>query len=254
MPCYPFASLFAAAAVLAMVSPAQGADEIIVMALPQQSMGKPIGTPELAAMRGGVQLPNGLNLSVGIDIQTRVDGVLVLHSIYATDGPIVGTRLFTDGATPSDPVPAQESVSVPGGMTYPVISVSRSNLSPGIAPGAAGPPVTINLINDPQANWVPANGQQAVPVTLDGPPVSANAGQFGLVTTEGGTAALYQTDTLEIRHLIGQATGVVVANTASDRTIDTTSAVNIELRGAEPLLAAGQFIASALALDIVRGR
>jgi len=51
----------------------------------------------LARMRGGVLLPNGITLTLGIDIQTRVDGTLVLHSIYNSDGPDAGIRVFTDG-------------------------------------------------------------------------------------------------------------------------------------------------------------
>lgn len=213
-----------------------------------------VSAAELNTMRGGVLLPNGLDLHVGIDIQTRVDGVLVLHTLYASDGPIVGARLFTNGTAESQPVPAQTSVTMPGTSLAPVISVSRSSTGSQIAPGSVSGPTTVNIITDPQATWASAQGQREVPVTPNGPPVTTAEGDFRLTNGEQGAVASLTRQDLEIQHLIGRATGVVVANTASDRAIDTVSAVNIDLRGAEPLLAASQFLASALALETVRGR
>lgn len=48
---------------------------------------------ELAQMRGGMDLPNGLTVNIGVDIQTMVDGQLALQTIYQSDGPNTGLQI-----------------------------------------------------------------------------------------------------------------------------------------------------------------
>jgi hypothetical protein len=47
---------------------------------------------------------------------------------------------------------------------------------------------------------------------------------------------------------------VVLANSGSDRTIDTVSSVNVDLQGVSPALLSGLFAAQRAALDAVVGR
>jgi hypothetical protein len=57
---------------------------------------------ELAGMRGGMALPGGLTLDLGVDIRTMVDGELALRSVYRSDGPDAGLHVSTGLGGPAD--------------------------------------------------------------------------------------------------------------------------------------------------------
>ena len=42
---------------------------------------------ELAKMRGGIALPGGANVAIGIVIDTQVDGALALRTVFSTETP-----------------------------------------------------------------------------------------------------------------------------------------------------------------------
>lgn len=209
---------------------------------------------QLASMRGGMRLPNGFDVSIGIDIQTRVDGVLVLHTLYASDGPITGVRVYTDGKDGDRFAPGTVVVTNPGMSGAPVIVTSRSPTGTTVSVTPQVGSSVVNLVNGPEATWVTAEGQTQVPVTVNGGPVTTGPGTFMLTSNAGGTIATLDTGDLQISHLVGQATGAVIANTANDRVIDTVSSVNIDLANVSPLLSSSMFANEALALDLVRSR
>lgn len=57
---------------------------------------------ELAGMRGGMALPGGLTLALGVDIRTMVDGQLALRSVYQSDGPDAGLHVSTGAGGPPE--------------------------------------------------------------------------------------------------------------------------------------------------------
>lgn len=214
---------------------AMPADEIVVRAWRAPYRAERVSVRRLAAMRGGLQLPNGLNVAIGVDIQTRVDGVLALHTLYASEGQQTGVRVFTDGTAPTPAVPALTTVDAPAQSGAPDVTIDRSPAGPRIQPVASSAEGTVNFVNGIQATWATAAGQTEVPVTPNGPPVAGPPGAFSLKTDNDGSVVTLAAPDLEIRHLIGSATGIVVANSADNRVIDTVSAVNVDLRGAELL-------------------
>lgn len=49
---------------------------------------KPLPDPALQQMRGGFVLPSGLNIGIGVTTESRIDGQLVLRSVFTADhGP-----------------------------------------------------------------------------------------------------------------------------------------------------------------------
>ena len=228
--------------------------EIVVTARPDTfDRAARVPDRQLGAMRGGMRLPNGFEVAIGIDIQTRVDGILVLHTIYASDGPIMGVKVYTDGTDGERYAPGTIVVMAPNSPA-PIIVTTRSPSGTTIAPGSSSGASTVNLVNGPETTWVTADGQNEVPVTVDGGPVTTGPGTFSLRSASNGVTSELDTADLQIRHLIGQATGVVIANAGSNRAIDTVSSVNIDLQNVAPLVATSIFSNQALALDIVRGR
>ena len=234
---------------LLMVTAGLAAADIEVTARGAPLPGATVADAVLATMRGGLRLPNGLDLMLGIDIQTRIDGVLALHTVYASEGAQPAIRVYTDGGTPSAAAPATMSVSSGGALGVPLLVVDRSPTGTTIVPTGAMPATTVNLVNGNPAGWAGAAGQAEIPVVANGPTVAAAPGEVGLTVGDAGAVVTLRTPTLEVQHLIGAATGAVIANTANNRAIDTISAVNVDVQGIAPALLAGSFAAQRAALD-----
>ena len=249
-----FAAAVAATGGLAAPVPSVTPDILVVAPLPDAFEAPRVPDAKLATMRGGLRLPNGLDVSIGIDIQTRVDGLLVLHTLYASDGPVSGTRVYTDGRDGDRLAPGTTVVTTSDTGGSPVIMTDRSPTGTTISVTPASGASTVNLVNGAQSTWLTAQGQTEVPVTANGAPVTTGPGTFTLTTTDAGTIATLDTGDLRISHLVGQATGAVIANTANDRAIDTISSINVDLSNTAPLLAASMFSNDALALALVRNR
>lgn len=228
--------------------------EITVVAKPRAFAAPPIRDMELARMRGGLRLPNGLDVSLGIDIQTRVNGLLALHTVYASEGPAAGVRVFVDGAKPVPLAPATQTISASAVPSMPVLVVDRSPTGTTIVPTTATPATTVNLVNGDPSTWLSGEGQVQLPVTANGAPVPSPQGDVKLETNDRGAVVTLQTPSLSVQQLVGQATGVVLANSGSDRTIETVSSVNVDLQGVSPALLSGLFAAQRAALDAVVGR
>lgn len=212
----------------------------------------PVSDQDLSTMRGGIMLPNGLVISLGVDIQTWVDGMLVLHTIYASDGPNAGVRVYTGGTNASPPPSGTTQVSFPGADTPGNVVVSRSPTGTTIIPAASSSPVTLNIVSGAPTTWPAAQGETPVPVMVNGPVVMQGPGTFRLSSDGGNLVSSLATSNLQIEHLVGQASGFVVANTANDRAIETVASVNVDLQGFSPALMTALFSANRVALDAVR--
>lgn len=241
-----------AAAVLPTI--AQAEDVVVSARRDAPFRAPPVADPVLATMRGGVLLPNGLQLAIGIDIQTRVDGNLVLHTIYASDGPIIGPRVFTDGADGQQLAPGTVTVRTPDVPGTPIVSVARTPGGPQVVASSNRTGATVNLVTAPPAFWVTAEGQTSVPVTSNGPPVTTGPGSFALTEADGTITSSLKTASYEVFHLIGRVTGSAVTNMGSDRAIDTISSVNLDLQGGLPVLLPGVIENALAGSDAVRGR
>lgn len=125
----------------------------------------PLPDGELSQLRGGFALPGGLDVAITIQTDTRVDGTLVLSTVYRVDQ-----------STPT------LMVNVPREKIAADIQVKH-----------------VNLAGD-------QNGQS---VQLHG-------------------------DRLDVTHLLGRTIGSAIANTGSDRIIDSATTIGIDIRGATP--------------------
>ena len=213
----------------------------------------PVADAELDDMHGKLLLPNGLDVSIGIDIQTRVDGFLALRTIFTTDGPGAGLRVLTGGAAVA-PAPAGTG-AVTDDVAESAASVTISRSPTGSTVELGGPAIPTNLkVSTGSTAAVIQPGETEVAATENGPSVSTPAGDVRILSNERGEVVTLDSADLQIQHLIGQATGVVVANSADGRSIDTVSAVNVDLRGLSPELAAGLALGDRIGLDIATSR
>lgn len=116
----------------------------------------PVSEQALSDMRGGFELPNGMIVSVGVQIDTYVDRSLALRTVLN------------------------------------VADKTNSGLE----------------------------------ITL---PSASDLGAISIVQTSDGSAVILKGADLEIQHLTGSSTGVVIANTLDNRVIDTVATVNVSL-------------------------
>lgn len=238
-----------------LLAPAGVETPIVVTGRADRVLAAPIvPDPVLATMRGGIDLANGLAVAIGVDIQTRVDGLLLLHTVYASDGPDAGVRVYTDGRDGDRTAPGTIAVNIPGNSGAAAIIVDRSPTGTTVVVGSGSQAAKVNLVNADPGQWLNANGQTPVAVTVGGAPVTQGPGTFRVDTDDSGAVVTLDASMLQIRHLIGQATGVSVANTANNRAIDTVSSVNVDLQGVSPGLMSSLFTADQLALDAMTRR
>jgi hypothetical protein len=73
-----------------------------------------------------------------------------------------------------------------------------------------------------------------LPVIPNGAPVVTDDGRVRLENAPTGPAVIFESDSLQVRHLLA-STANVVANTANDRIITSNTTVGITLPNATPL-------------------
>lgn len=181
----------------------------------------------LAEMRGGIQLSDGTSVVVGIALETRVDGMLALRTQYSTETP--GVQVFAGG--PSTTVVNLPETTIPAGMNgVPEVRIDRDATGTviGAVPATIVTNIRLGVGSDAEAARLPG---VAVPVTENGAAVATALGAVRLVRTAGGTITELTGPNLAIQQLVGQATGTIVANTASNRVIDNVTWVNVAVSG-----------------------
>ena len=185
----------------------------------------------LAAERGGLRLPNGLDIALAVQTQTSVNGAVVLRTDFHVDQGSPTLSVYT-------PRPGQVVVSGPttaasagvGGAAAPMISFDGGN-GLRVTPGSVAVPVSVGTGSAPQdASPVPPG---LVPFTASGP-VATDAGLVSQNTQGGVQTVQLNGPDLTITHLAGNAFGSAIANSGSDRAIDTQTVVSIDIRNASP--------------------
>ncbi len=179
----------------------------------------------LQTMRGGVELPGGLNVAIGIAIETRVDGMLALRTQFSTETP--GIQVYAGG--PATGATTAGGVAASG--TTPTIQYDRNAIGTTVV---LMPAATFNAINvgNGSGGSLPAATGSPLPVSVGGPGVATALGTVRLLGTATGNIAELAGPNLVIQQAIGQATGAIVANSGNNRAIDTATFVGIDVRGA----------------------
>ncbi len=183
----------------------------------------------LAEQRGGIRLPNGIDVALTIDTVTAVDGRIVLQTItrIADSGPSVTAYVPGEGASVSA---ASREWGEGTSTNLPQISYDRQR---GLTVIAGLPSVPLNVSRGP-ANGEgvgPADGLQPIDLSR---PVTTSAGVVHAIGTGGRTGVELIGMDIQIFHLTGNAIGSAIANSGSDRAIDTATTLSIDLRNAGP--------------------
>ena len=205
---------------------------------------------ELATMRGGVMLPDGLNVDIGIDIQTQVNGVLALHTVLSTAAPANDQlRVFSGGPPPASLQNTQISL---GTGPLPTLVINRSGASSTLLTSVAPLTPSVVVLNAPTNSWPQYPAETRVNVTANGLPMPTAFGSAQIERTGNTTAVTLMGDGLTIQHLLGDATGVVIANQLNNQTIQSTTVIDVDLHGAWPSISNAMFSVGNLAIAAAR--
>lgn len=158
----------------------------------------------LADVRGGFLLPNGMDIALGVTVDTLINGNPALSTVLTVDD---GSHLsiYTGGNAQQPAATAQLLVPGPNGPS--LVRITQD------APSSSG-----------------ANGGQMIAPLPNGAPVQTPWGAVQLTQSDEQTTVMLMGDGLELRHMIGSVTGALVANTASDRVIDNMVTIDLDIR------------------------
>lgn len=204
---------------------------------------------ELTDMRGGVLLPDGLDVDIGIDIQTEVDGVLVLHTVLSTAAPAAqALRVFVGGAAPSN----AGSTTVALGSATPMLTLDRSGASTTLVTSTAPLSPTVLVLNAPTNVWPQYPDETQLNVVPNGPPVQTSNGSVQIQQAGDNSAVTLMGNGITVSHLLGDATGALVSNQLNNQSIQSMTVVDVDLHGTWPAIANVMFNVGNIAVSAVR--
>lgn len=166
----------------------------------------PVADEALADMRGGFALPGGMAISVAVQSDTRVNGTLLLRSVFVMDQGAPELRVFAQADGVTTTTTGTDGRAVTTGLT---VSNGHSVIG-----GAV-------------------EGLRQIDVVKDGAAVGASGGTVRVESLGAGSQVVLTRPTLDVSHLAGQAYGSIAANRGNDVTIDTATDINIELSGTD---------------------
>lgn len=202
--------------------------------------GPPVTDRELATMRGGIRLPDGTDVAIGVAIETQVNGVVALRTQFSTLQP--GVAVFAGGA------PAIGGTAVATGATSaPIVGYDRNAAGTTITVAPAATPVAVNL----SGGALPPPDGAPLAVSPGGPAVATTLGNVTLRAASGGFTSELAGRGFDIEQSVGQFTGAVVRNTVDNQAITTSTWISINLQGvAVPANLASTLAAAARAVVV----
>lgn len=188
----------------------------------------PLSDAELADLRGGIRLPNGIDAALTIETQTAVDGAIILMTVVKIDVGLPQVAVFAPGEGASVPAQPQDAAAGSASQGLPTFSFDNRN-GLHVFPGAGRLSATVTSAPAPADGGGVPDG--LLPVDMDAP---AQTGH-GLISASGRgglTSVELTMPDLQVLHLTGNAFGSVIANSGSNRAIDTQTTVSLDLRNA----------------------
>ena len=180
---------------------------------------------ELAAQRGGFELPNGIDVALTVQTQTSLNGAIVLRTVFRADQGPATLTVYAPRA--GETVAAARGAAGTNTVAMPTISYdSRSGLQ--VMPGAPTVAVT--------AGAAAAAHEAGLAQVANG--AITDNGTIAQTLRGGVESTELRAYDLTISHLAGSAFGSAILNSGSDRAIDTQTTVGIELHNVGPTLLA----------------
>lgn len=172
----------------------------------------------------------------------------LLFALLAVIAAPVGAQSFPEGTPLPPPVLAElrGGFDLPNGMTVTLGVTTDTRID-----GRDVLRTVFDIRQGTSSLSVLANhADTGVLATIDGTEVATADGTVRVRTSDSGTRVDFSGDRIDVSHLAGSALGSVIANSASDRTIDVATTVTIGLGGVTPDAIGGSLArVDTLALD-----
>ena len=201
-----------------------------------------LSAPELQAERGMFIAPDGTVIDLSIQMDTLVDGTLVLRSVLTpSNNEAERLKLYTQREGIAVAQPEGEWIQA-GGDTDKGVSITFDRSAPldlDVGAASSAPPLLVAVGSS--APRPDASGLR--PIVIDENGVGATpAGSVTVMETGQGPIVTLAADTLLVKHILGSSITNIVANTANDRAIETSTMVNLSLANTAPLILSGSLL------------
>jgi hypothetical protein len=213
----------------------------------------PLPDETLRLMTGKFILPNGAEIALTVVSQTAIDNQVVLRSVFRVGEPsAVEVYGRTEDSAGSHVAPTTMTVA-PSRPTSVSVAFDRHSGTSTITPSYSAPTTAVQLGGGD--NGDPASlGLTRIAAAPGAAPAATIDGSIAVASLPRGTMVTLAGDQFTTSQLVGDAIASVVTNSANDRTIDTVTNVNIDLRDISTFTAGSAALrVDALALDAARG-
>lgn len=192
---------------------------------------------ELAAEFGKFLAPDGTEIALSIQMDTRVDGQLVLRSILTPDAAAPDRlQLFAQPNESAESDPSGWSVEPDSNpMEGAVEFTFARGAGLTMVSDAADPMPQIQVAVNGATERPDSSDLQRLNVDAAGN-ASTPAGPVNVVQNSQGAIVTLAADALLVKHVLGSTVANVAANTADNRIVESATTVNLSLANAAPLL------------------
>ncbi|HEV2567131.1 hypothetical protein [Sphingomonas sp.] len=183
-----------------------------------------------------------------VQTETSVNGGLLLRSVYRVYEGVPSLQVFAPRVGEMVPGQAAGNTARASQGTVSInfdrqngISIARQVALPtgSVKVGASGTPTE--------------SGDTLPPLDLASGPVETAGGRVSVSELPQGIRSRIEGDGIDASHLFGAAFGSVVANTANERSIDSSTTIAVDLRGATAMnLGSALLRAEAIGAETVR--
>ena len=209
---------------------------------------------ELAEQRGGMTLPNGIDIALTAQIDTARDGTLILRSVLEIIGNTQTVAVYAPAPGHTGPAFTAPAAPVPEAVVAPQVVIDQDGRVATATPGFLLPvnQVSVGASNSTGIGGAP-EGLTALPLAAGAPAVQTAAGLVTLTMAGGNTQVVLDGPQLDIVQLLGGAFGTVTANMADNTQIESATLLSIELSNTEAVSVANRTLqVQDLVLDTVR--
>ena len=198
------------------------------------AQGRTASEQELAAAHGKFLLPNGIEVAMTVQTDTSVDGQLLLRSVFTVDKGPANLAVYSP-TNVRTPVATSQTGSPEASANGVSVNIDRDSgittVRPDYTPRATS--VTIGTGVSPQIGESP-DGAAPLDLSNKNAAIAAPGGVVSLDRLPAGSKITLTRPDFEVSHIVGQAFGSVLVNTANNRAIDTTTTINLDLTNATP--------------------
>lgn len=183
----------------------------------------PLPDGALSDIRGGVQLPGGLDVVIAVQTDTRLDGVLLLRTIYRIDGAEPKLIILA-------PQSVQTALPQSVELRKPTVAVSFDSPNGTRISGPMGVQPAGAMASVSEGDGIAL--LRPIELTAGGPAADLSNGTVRLSSWADRESVRLSQVGLDVTHLVNGALGSIIVNSGNDRIIDTSTTISLDISGA----------------------